>query len=286
MSSFSVVSAYLLLFLLLSPMFGKVESISVPRFLPNVQIVKHDELSARRYLHSLRDAPFNHEHAGNSKSSDEAPCAGFLDLRRDVRIGSGREDFLKASKLVLSFAMVNKLGWAQLISARGSSSGGGGASSAPSCREGGDSSSDNNLVATTTITKTTTRTSSKPQVGDVIGTLVNCYKVVWALNPCRVTSVREESNICEVAFSTLSGHLIAGEERFRVTYADDEDGAVMFSMYSFTKGATSGPGVLGLCSGVVGRMAMPCIRPLQRRFFRGQEKAMVDLMAATAAAAQ
>ena len=114
-------------------------------------------------------------------------------------------------------------------------------------------------------------------VGDTIGTLVKCYKLVWSLNPCRITSVRREERVSEVAFSTLSGHLIAGEERFRVIHHEDDD-SVMFTMYSFTKGATTGPGILGVAGGIVGRLAMPFIRPLQRRFFSCQAAAMLSLM--------
>jgi len=118
---------------------------------------------------------------------------------------------------------------------------------------------------------------SNVAVGDTIGTLVKCYKLVWSLNPCRITSVRREKRVSEVAFSTLSGHLIAGEERFRVTY-DENDQSVIFSMYSFTKGATIGPGILGMAGGIVGKVAMPFIRPLQRSFFASQESAMMSLM--------
>ena len=100
--------------------------------------------------------------------------------------------------------------------------------------------------------------------------------MVWALNPCRVTSVRKDKYLSEIAFSTLSGHLIAGEERFRVILDPHDD--VYFSLFSFTKGASSGPGVLGLGGGLLGRIVMPLIRPLQKSFFTNQLREMNSLM--------
>ena len=201
---------------------------------PNIRLLKHSSIASCEYLQDLKDAPFNHEYAGFSKQSDEAPCSSFRVLHTKSKIGEGKADFDKASKYLHSFEMINSLGWAEMVTC-------------PTLRP-----------------------------GDVIGTLVNCYKLVWSLNPCRVTSVRRDNNFSEVAFSTLSGHLIAGEERFRVTL--DPDDNVYFSLFSFTKGASSGPGILGIGGGIVGKIAMPFIRPLQRTFFKNQLQAMSTLM--------
>lgn len=209
-------------------------------WLPNVRLVKHGSVAVGEYLRGLKEAPFNHEYAGYSRDSDDTPTSSFRVLHRRVKIGTGKSDFAKASRFLHSFEMINNLGWAEVIGPRGDD-----------------------------------WDSIRP--GDVIGTLVNCYRVVWSLNPCRVTSVRKEGNVSEVGFSTLSGHLIAGEERFRVTL-DPVDSSVVFSMFSFTKGASSGPGILGVGRGVVGKVAMPFIRPLQRDFFRSQEKSMLTIM--------
>lgn len=206
---------------------------------PNIRVMKHSSIAAGEYLRGLKEAPFNHEYAGYSKDSDEAPSSKFSVLERNVRIGTGKSDFAKASRFLESFEMINDLGWAEVIDPRGED-----------------------------------RVSFRP--GDVIGTLVHCYKVVWALNPCRITSVRKEVNLSEIGFSTLSGHLIAGEERFRITLNPDD--SVFFSMFSFTRGTPTGPGVLGVGGGIVGKIAMPFIRPLQRSFFRSQEKSMLALM--------
>ena len=202
---------------------------------PNIRVFKQSIESSRSYLSSKANAPFNHDFVGASKDEESIPSSKFRVLQREVSVGSGKADFDKASKLMFSFAMINKLQWAEVI-------------------------------APETV-----------RVGDTIGTLVKCYKLVWSLNPCRITSVRREDTMSEVGFSTLSGHLIAGEERFRVIYNKD-DGSVKFTMFSFTKGATTGPGILGVPGGIVGRLAMPFIRPLQRRFFSCQAAAMVSLM--------
>jgi uncharacterized protein (UPF0548 family) len=59
--------------------------------------------------------------------------------------------------------------------------------------------------------------------------------------------------------------LIAGEERLRVLQMENDD--VLFEAYSFTKG-----------SGLLGAVAMPFIRPLQKWFFEGMATNMVTLM--------
>jgi uncharacterized protein (UPF0548 family) len=56
--------------------------------------------------------------------------------------------------------------------------------------------------------------------------------------------------------STLNGHLISGEERFKVLF-DYHTGDVTLQLSSFTKG-----------SGILGSITMPFIRPLQNQFFR------------------
>ena len=212
-----------------------VYNVSGYQLFPNIRVFKQSIQSSRNYLASKANTPFNHEFAGKSKDEGFIPSREFKILEREVRVGFGRADFDKASKLMFSFAMINDLNWAEVIAPE------------PSIR-----------------------------VGDTIGTLVKCYKLVWALNPCRITSIRKDEEISEVGFSTLSGHLIAGEERFRVIY-DGSDESVRFTMYSFTKGATSGPGILGMAGGLFGRLAMPLIRPLQRRF-ACQAAAMLSLM--------
>ena len=96
----------------------------------------------------------------------------------------------------------------------------------------------------------------------------------WTINPCRIVSLLKESKVkinnenkivTEFVISTRKGHLIKGEERFRVIYNPDK--TVDFEMYSFTKG-----------SGLLGTIAMPLIRPLQDKFFKDNMKSMKSIM--------
>jgi uncharacterized protein (UPF0548 family) len=96
----------------------------------------------------------------------------------------------------------------------------------------------------------------------------------WTINPCKIINILKESKVSingevktvtEVVISTRKGHLIQGEERFRVVY--NQDKTVDFDMYSFTKG-----------SGLLGAIAMPLIRPLQDNFFKDNVKSMKSMM--------
>ena len=118
--------------------------------------------------------------------------------------------------------------------------------------------------------------------GMVCATLVKCYRLLWTFNPCRI--VCREKNIIsnqgktiysQLAISTLEGHLIEGEELFRVDIdatnrngdRDKSMGNVTISLLSFTKG-----------SGILGSMVMPLIRPLQNYFFDDVMTNMKSLM--------
>ncbi|CAN0291350.1 unnamed protein product, partial [Scytosiphon promiscuus] len=69
-----------------------------------------------------------------------------------------------------------------------------------------------------------------------------------------------------VGFSTVYGHLIQGEERFSIEFRE-EDSTVWLDLYSISRGA-----------GVLGKIAMPFIRPIQKAFFAGQCKEMLRLV--------
>lgn len=93
----------------------------------------------------------------------------------------------------------------------------------------------------------------------------------WTINPCKIVSIlkevkqninNEDKIVTEVVISTRKGHLIQGEERFRVLY--NKDKTVDFEIFSFTKGA-----------GLLGIIAMPLIRPLQDKFFKDNVKSMI-----------
>lgn len=61
-----------------------------------------------------------------------------------------------------------------------------------------------------------------------------------------------------VAYTTLRGHLLAGEERLAVV-GDKNDERVMVHILSVSRGA-----------GIMGRLCYPFIWPMQRRFFKAQ----------------
>jgi len=112
----------------------------------------------------------------------------------------------------------------------------------------------------------------------IVCTHVFCYGF-WTINPCKIINILKETNIklknenggmrnkliTEVVISTRKGHLIKGEERFRIIYNDDK--SVQFDLYSFTKGA-----------GLLGTITMPLIRPLQDKFFKDNIKSMKSIM--------
>ena len=73
-------------------------------------------------------------------------------------------------------------------------------------------------------------------------TLVRCYSFIWSLNPCRIVQKsviydkRYRGNrISQLGFATLKGHLIDGDEMFRVKY-DYQTSKVTFQLHSITRG--------------------------------------------------
>jgi uncharacterized protein (UPF0548 family) len=80
---------------------------------------------------------------------------------------------------------------------------------------------------------------------------------LWAINACRVIYVHEERGDVDslaIGYGTLDGHLMRGEERFRVSWRREDD-AVWYDVWSF-----SWP------HGWIARCALPAIRKIQRRF--------------------
>ncbi|CAM9164775.1 unnamed protein product, partial [Discosporangium mesarthrocarpum] len=83
----------------------------------------------------------------------------------------------------------------------------------------------------------------------------------WAaFPPCGGTPGRTGTQSA-VAYTTLKGHLIQGEERMRVAHfgGPQGDGPVWFEVYSVSRG-----------SGLVGGLLFPLLRPMQASFFREQ----------------
>lgn len=212
---------------------------------------------ARQEIKTYANRSFNHRYTGSISLRDDIDetnsPAGFLFLHESVNIGNGIDDYNKAVKLMENFEMVNRLPWIKIIL------------------------DDNKLT-----------------IGNNLATLANSYGLLWSLNPCRIVSyVRDKkasksyplannkskrftatfnSTIyTEIGYSTLQGHLIAGEERFRVSFVSNglgqSDGAVIFEVCSYSKG-----------SGLLGSSVLPLIRPLQSRFFCDVPKSMATLM--------
>ncbi|KAG8470482.1 hypothetical protein KFE25_008903 [Diacronema lutheri] len=108
---------------------------------------------------------------------------------------------------------------------------------------------------------------AQPAVARDLATVVKCYRCVWSLNPCRVTHVALGTTRSTLAYATLDGHLLEGEEAFDVRL--ERDGAVHVRVTSLSKG-----------SGVLGKLAVPFIIPIRRAFLA----AAVDSFAAQAGA--
>lgn len=73
-------------------------------------------------------------------------------------------------------------------------------------------------------------------------TLVKCYGFLWSLNPCRIIhnavvydQYLHGHRISQLGFATLKGHLIDGDEMFRVFY-NYQTSKVVFQLYSITRG--------------------------------------------------
>jgi uncharacterized protein (UPF0548 family) len=99
----------------------------------------------------------------------------------------------------------------------------------------------------------TIRLGGTPAEARNLATVVQCYRSLWCLNPCRVTHAAFGTTRSTVAYATLHGHLLEGEEAFDVRLA--HDGRVHVRVASLSKG-----------SGVLGTLATPFIAPIRRAF--------------------
>mmetsp|Transcript_2253 Transcript_2253/g.3210 ORF Transcript_2253/g.3210 Transcript_2253/m.3210 type:complete len:248 (-) Transcript_2253:41-784(-) len=169
-------------------------------------------------------------HLNHSPAEIADNAKKFKVNQKRVKIGSGKKCYQEAVKLIRNGSIVDKtVPWAQLLMEKGSK---------------------NKRIAK----------------NDLLLTQALCYKVIWAVSPCKVVSAEnnatftrnsDSKGICSsISISTLKGHLISGEERFSVEMCF-EDGSVWLDLYSVSRGA-----------GVLGTIAMPLIRPLQKAFFK------------------
>lgn len=165
----------------------------------------------------------NHEHEGMSARIHplDEPPASFKQLRRTIPLGKGSGIFASFSKRVLDLSLAS-VGWVRLC------------------------------------------TVPRPTVGSPLASVSRVFGLLYTFNPCRIVSMMDSSavlyegrpsRVSQVCFSTVRGHLIAGEERFRVVHDLTSD-KVSLELYSFTRG-----------DGLTGAIAMLVVRPLQRRFF-------------------
>mmetsp|Transcript_836 Transcript_836/g.1277 ORF Transcript_836/g.1277 Transcript_836/m.1277 type:complete len:251 (-) Transcript_836:1070-1822(-) len=226
---------------------------------------------------------------GNTNSSSPVIPAKYQLKSRRITIGFGERVFDKATELLFRLKIADDIDWIDLIGPK-----------------------DGSITTDTTI-----------------ATLARFHKTfMWSLNPCRVvsairngafpstTSVDVDNGIheftgtaavtdadtdtdrySEVVYSTLEGHLIAGEESFRILllkpsaslsdvdagggaaplrigiHGSDSDSdsstgrAVIFEVRSYSRGC-----------GLLGSIAMPFVRPLQDKFLRDHCNAMYTLV--------
>jgi len=214
-----------------------VASLFVAIKLPNLQIRKHGKVASEEYLRRLSAVDYNHGGAFLICGDDTIDKKYIINHRR-VSIGQGVEDFRKATQFLLKFDMMNDK------------------------KRGGMQWAD--------VVRLPEDSMRAVRVGDVVGTLVNCYKLFWSLNPCRITCVGDYKVAggrgAQIAFSTIQGHLLEGEERFRV-FMDAKDGQVYFDMKSYSRG-----------HGILGAVGFPFVRPLQKSFFDALERSFLSLM--------
>ena len=80
---------------------------------------------------------------------------------------------------------------------------------------------------------------------------------IWVVNPVKETYRINDNKRAAVAYTTLRGHLLQGEERLLVEKT--KDGGLRLQVLSVSRG-----------NGLKGAIVYPFIGPLQRRFFRAQ----------------
>lgn len=197
--------------------------------------------SAPEYMNSFASRGINHPYFGWSCTGDSpvAPSGSFFVNQLRVSLGHGKDVFDTASMLLDRFINVNSLGWIEVHV------------------------SSNNAHKSPSL--------ADLRVNDSLCTLARCCGLVWVLNPCRViqAELRRRDNgkcISQLAFSTLDGHLLAGEEKFRVVLCE-RSGEVAFEMYSFSRPAN-----------LLGLIALPYVRWVQGRFFREQATSMKAML--------
>jgi uncharacterized protein (UPF0548 family) len=267
---------------------------------PNLRPYMHSGEYMERRLTGLRDAAINHDHAGKSCAldvdMDEASVPNGFRLRR-TRVWLGRDErvFSRATAALRSFSMINGLSWATMAVA---GRGWGNPRGVDLHLKVGDMVASEGLCYCLAWSFNPSRIVCND--ADVAGRVcvdddggardgqgghgrarvgsgsapINLYrnsgkKGCHSQHRHHTRNHTRDMRVSQVAFSTVEGHLIAGEERFRVLYDYGGNGDVFFECLSFTRGA-----------GPVGKAVMPAIRPLQGIFFRDVSARMCTIAAA------
>lgn len=105
--------------------------------------------------------------------------------------------------------------------------------------------------------------AQRVEAGAVVATLVRIAGV-WLLNPCRVVyaDLAPDRDSVSFAYGTLRGHVIRGEERFRLRL-DPATGEVRYEITAFSRPATA-----------LARLGRPVARRIQRRFVAASQAAL------------
>lgn len=157
------------------------------------------------------------------EGSFEEPPAGFVRDHHAVKLGEGPQVYDRACEAVRGWAM-SRIGWVEVWPEQATVE-------------------DGAVVAL---------------LGHVFG--------VWCLFACRIVRVVEghgASETFEFSYGTLPGHMLCGEERFRVRW-DRDEGSVWYELDAFSRPAT-----------VTGRLAYPMVRAIQKRFGPDSLRSMI-----------
>lgn len=202
---------------------------------------RHDGAYVWRYVKAQQGKAYNHANVGVTEDPLEVVVPdGWHPNERRVKLGEGRDVYEEAVANMRRWKMLEGCKWAAMFL--------------------------NYEGAEGPIPK---ETSLK---GTLAATQAKCYGVLWSLNPVRVVYdvVDAEAGgmvYSAIAFSTLRGHLLRGEERFGVEL--HENGEVYFELRSVSTGSGPWP---------VRAALLQAVKPLQKRFFTDQAATMQRLV--------
>ncbi|MEQ9408496.1 MAG: DUF1990 domain-containing protein [Fuerstiella sp.] len=115
------------------------------------------------------------------------------------------------------------------------------------------------------------RPEAPPDSGQTVATVARALGL-WVLNACRIVYVVEETEPLRrytYAYGTLPEHAESGEERFQVTWKEDD--SVWYEIFAFSR-----PNQL------LARLGYPYVRHKQKQFARESMQSMKDALSGTA----